>query len=101
MFEFFKKIMAVFSGDHPSSLMEKAMDSVLLDSDQIGNAASSLLSDSMKFHGHDDLEEMMLQQQIQDMHDPYKNPGLDLVIDEHYHGIDHGMDHHDFHHHDF
>ena len=31
-------------------------------------------------------------QHMQDMHDPYKNPGQDIVVDEHYHHIDHGFD---------
>lgn len=25
------------------------------------------------------------------MSDPYRTPGVDLVVDEHYHGIDRGM----------
>jgi hypothetical protein len=32
-----------------------------------------------------------------DPHDPYTNPGLDIVVDESYHGIDHGSA--DSHHH--
>lgn len=30
-------------------------------------------------------------QQLQDMHDPYMNPGQDIVVDEHFHNIDHGF----------
>ncbi|SES90243.1 hypothetical protein SAMN05216389_103115 [Oceanobacillus limi] len=30
-----------------------------------------------------------------DPHDPYTNPGLDIVVDESYHGIDHGSGIHD------
>ncbi|MFC0187271.1 hypothetical protein ACFFJY_03180 [Fictibacillus aquaticus] len=29
--------------------------------------------------------------QMNHMHDPYINPGVDIVVDESYHGIDHGM----------
>lgn len=40
-----------------------------------------------------------------DPFDPYTNPGTDLVVDEYYHGIDHGLDNDhfndSFHHHDF
>lgn len=32
-----------------------------------------------------------------DHFDPYTNPGVDLVVDEHYHGIDHGLDNDHFH----
>src|SRR5690606_35971993 len=31
-------------------------------------------------------------QRIQDMHDPYQNPGQDIVVDEHCHHIDHSFD---------
>jgi len=36
--------------------------------------------------------------QLQDMHDPYLNPGQDIVVDEHHHSFDHGFNdsgHHD------
>lgn len=31
------------------------------------------------------------------MHDPYLNPGLDVVVDNQYHGIDNGMEPHQHH----
>src|SRR5690625_2569466 len=36
-------------------------------------------------------------QQLQDMHDPFTNPGQDMIIDEQHHGIDHGLGMNDMH----
>ncbi|MBP1932285.1 hypothetical protein [Ammoniphilus resinae] len=36
----------------------------------------------------DEFQQPLLHQQ---MNDPYQNPGMDLVVDESFHGIDHGM----------
>lgn len=42
------------------------------------------------------LEQGLMQQQELDLlaaqMDPYQNPGSDIVVDEYYHGIDHGLD---------
>ena len=40
------------------------------------------------------MQNMEMMQQMEDMRhmsDPYENPGMDLVVDESFHGIDHGM----------
>ena len=65
--------------------------------EKTGIVSSNLLS-LMKGDdvAYDELEEMMHQQEITNqlnMHDPYLNPGQDHVVDEVYHGIDHGSDH--------
>ena len=39
---------------------------------------------------HDQMGQFTMQMQ-QQAHDPYMHPGIDFVIDESYHGIDHGM----------
>lgn len=103
MLSLIKKILAIFSSGESStsSLMERALESSV--TDNVGRTALFLSHDA-----HDDLDDMMMQQQaldnellqqqiMRDMHDPYLNPGQDHVVDETYHGIDHGMDHH----HDF
>ena len=37
------------------------------------------------------MEDTCQQEMMRHMSDPYENPGTDLVVDESYHGIDHGM----------
>lgn len=49
--------------------------------------------------------QLLDQQMMQQMFDPYMNPGIDLVVDQYYHGIDRGLepqpDHHQMNNHDF
>lgn len=40
---------------------------------------------------HNMLSQGEIDHLMEQMQDPYINPGLDHVIDEHYHGIDHGL----------
>lgn len=35
---------------------------------------------------------LMQQEELNQIFDPYTNPGTDIVVDEHYHGINHGLD---------
>ena len=96
----FKKLKMFFDGEEntTSSLMAKAMESAKMNS---FDSPAFLSNDTAG--SFDDLEDMMLQQQMddqllmdqqmRDMHDPYLNPGQDIVVDESYHGIDHGADH--------
>lgn len=93
------------------SLEEKAIQSVLLT--YIPSMKSGLLYGSGRsLHSSQndyDLtrgfmdDDYLLQQQQHDLHDPYKTPGVDIVVDESYHGIDHGMGmaNPDHHHHGF
>ncbi|MFD1706893.1 hypothetical protein ACFSCZ_09135 [Siminovitchia sediminis] len=97
MITFIKKMFNVLNGNQmESDLMSRAMDSAL--QDKAGMLGSTLGSFSGSSYP-DDIEDLVYQshmddQMLRDMHDPYLNPGQDIVVDEVYHGIDHGSDHH-------
>lgn len=38
------------------------------------------------------LNEQEMHRMMNEMNDPYLNPGLDAVVDSHYHGIDNGLE---------
>lgn|SRR5690625_201853 len=38
-----------------------------------------------------ELQRLEMEREMNDMHDPYVNPGQDMMIDENHHGIDHGL----------
>ncbi|ADH97764.1 hypothetical protein [Salisediminibacterium selenitireducens] len=56
-----------------------------------------------EFHNASQLfhHDQEFQKEMNDSHNPYVNPGQDIIVDESYHGIDHGIgianpsDHHD------
>lgn len=116
LFRFLKKLFG--NTDGTSDLMERAMNSAMMDqmnASQLSNISDSLRDDDhmleqfmrenqerefMNQQMHDDQDREFMEQQMRDMHDPYLNPGQDIVVDESYHGIDHGSDD-SFHHHDF
>ncbi|WP_031516238.1 hypothetical protein [Desulfofalx alkaliphila] len=45
------------------------------------------------------IDQQQLDELMNQIHDPYLNPGLDLLVDESFHGIDHGLGIADHHHH--
>lgn len=117
LLRFLKKLFQFGKDESISaSLMEKARASALLNENHF--SAPDLTSEGLTqfFHDNEELEQLQLQQiinehhqqsllfqqqmeenmlhqqQLQDMHDPYQNPGQDIVVDEHYHHIDHGLD---------
>lgn len=101
MFDFIKKMINAFNGNQSESdLMSRAVDSAM--QGKTGMFSSALSSLSSKSDYHDDMDQLMYQMHVdeqmeqmhRDMHDPYLNPGQDFVVDEVYHGIDHGNDHH-------
>lgn len=66
-----------------ATVMSRGMSSI----HSTGASSSYFSYDTDDFHQHSG----------HDPHDPYTNPGLDIVVDESYHGIDHGSA--DTHHH--
>ncbi len=106
----------------PASLMEKARASALMSENISSSTNATFEELTKFYHDEEELEQLRLEQMIQeqghnqvlfqqqieedvhrqqhlqalqhmqDMHDPYKNPGQDIVVDEHYHHIDHGFD---------
>lgn len=119
MFNFIKKLFGFGSDDDgvSSSLIERATNSALMSENNF--APTDLTSEGLTqfFHDNEELEQLQQQQllhdylhqqqiydqqqhdleqlqHIQNMHDPYLNPGQDIVVDETYHGHDHGFDDH-------
>lgn len=117
LFRFLKKLFQFGADESVSaSLMKKARASALLNENFL--SSPNLTSEGLIkfFHDNEELEQLQLQQEknllfqhqmeeemrqqqhlqdlqhMQDMHDPYRNPGQDIVVDEHYHHIDHGFD---------
>ncbi|VEF46575.1 Uncharacterised protein [Bacillus freudenreichii] len=105
-----KKIISAISGNPiESDLMSRAVD-ITTQTEiplSIGNLANSISSqddideliyqshlDDQMFHDQMDQDRMFQDQMQRDMHDPYLNPGQDIVVDESYHGIDHGGNDH-------
>lgn len=109
----FSLLKKLFGGSSSTSdLMERARDSAMMD--QMANASFSdsysdeslqdMMDGQYALLDHEEqirqIDDQNFQQRVmEEMHDPYLNPGQDIVVDESYHGIDHGMDD-SFHHHD-
>lgn len=119
LFRFLKKLFQFGSEESiPASLMEKARMSALL-SDNLLSSDNLTFKELTKFYDDDELDQFQFEQMIQEherqhflfqqrmeeemreqqlwqdlqhMHDPYQNPGQDIVVDEVYHHIDHGLD---------
>lgn len=111
-----EKIFTFFKGNGAGSseLMERATELSMIDEDTLDvqmdrnlfdflmNSPADPISQHAHLHEMDDLmhqqlhetDDLMHQQFIDQMHDPYLNPGQDIVIDETYHGIDHGSHDH-------
>lgn len=100
MWDFIKKMLLPREQDEFSELMKRATDLSMKDQNW-----NHVKSDSFSFglsnrHDdfYDDMDELVRQQMESvdihqthmDMHDPYNNPGVSIVVDESYHGIDHG-----------
>lgn len=118
MFDFLKKLCRFGSEDSiSSSLMEKARASALIS--EKNHLPTDLTSEGLTryYYDNEELEQLRQQhlnddylhqqelfeqqqrdleqlQHMQDMHDPYLNPGQDINVDESYHGIDHSFDDH-------
>lgn len=92
-----KKIFSFLtsSTSKESSLMERATEIALGQTTFSHRAGEShsVFDDSNYNHDFDDFQNE-LHQQNQHLHDPYINPGQDIVVDEVYHGIDHS--HHEY-----
>lgn len=91
------------NGSRSSELMERATELSAIDADALEiHPDSSLLDfftnspdDPISQHAHSqEMDDLLHQQFIDQMHDPYLHPGQDIVIDETYHGIDHGSHEH-------
>src|SRR5699024_2293190 len=90
---------ALFTGSlldlfHDSHNNDDALEQLIYDQ-QITEQDQQFVDQHMQDMQHfNDMNQMHQDQQFMDnMNDPYLNPGQDQVIDESYHGIDH----HDFH----
>jgi len=88
--------------NHPDegSLMERATNMAIHNQLQSANPASILkpkkqhlwhMGSNDDFHHQQLMDSADTANLLNDMHDPYKTPGVDMIIDESYHGIDHGM----------
>ncbi|WP_342536922.1 hypothetical protein [Sporosarcina sp. FSL K6-3508] len=109
MWSLFRKFLLPREHDEFSELMKRATDLGMKDSKWNNFKSDSLLfssssrhddfSDEMDELERQQFESLELQQNHIDMHDPYINPGVSIVVDESYHGIDHGSADSDFTHH--
>ncbi|EGQ26794.1 hypothetical protein HMPREF9372_1185 [Sporosarcina newyorkensis 2681] len=100
MWDLIKKVLLPREHEEFSELMKRATDLAAQDSKWNHFKGKSFLFSSSS--RHDDFSERMeelerqqfegleIHQTHMDMHDPYINPGVSIVVDEPYHGIDHG-----------
>src|SRR5690606_27223323 len=117
LWNFIKNLFFFRETDELSELMRRANDLTMMDAklnsiptgdliESFLNADSSSPHDStfaMTDLENQQHEDFINQQLHADLHDPHLHPGLDIVVDETYHGIDHGSSFHDTsdHHSDF
>lgn len=124
MFSFIKQLFSSEKIESVTDLFERSLHNVVNNGGGHGDFSASNMfqhsSDDGDTDWHlrqavedhhtfmDDHEEMTRQfneqnqinqdmQQLQDMHDPFTNPGQDMIIDEQHHGIDHGLGMNDMH----
>ncbi|WP_182102484.1 hypothetical protein [Niallia taxi] len=80
--------------------MHQLMDQHDLNEETIREMEQMNLQQMQEFALQNDLSSQMeLQRMMEQSMDPYQNPGVDIVVDESYHGIDHGMNDHSMHDH--
>ncbi|MBY0221588.1 hypothetical protein [Sporosarcina aquimarina] len=109
MWSLFRKLLLPREHDEFSELMKRATDLSVKDPKWNNFNSNSFLFGSSSRHDDfsDEMDELERQQfesleihhSHMDMHDPYINPGVSIVVDESYHGIDHGSADSDFTHH--
>ncbi|SMB83540.1 hypothetical protein SAMN00017405_1056 [Desulfonispora thiosulfatigenes DSM 11270] len=106
--KFQEKILASIKNPVAAAAVGGATTMFLLDQLTNDNNLEQQTIDQMQDMDLDQLQEFAMENNFmeqEDMNhlldefdpfDPYTNPGIDIVIDESYHGIDHGLDN-DFH----
>lgn len=121
MFSFIKHLFLSGKDESATDLFDRALHNVINNDGGYGNfSAPDIFQHDSDADWHlrqaiedhhtfmDDHERTMQQfneqnqinhdmQQLQETHDPFTNPGQDMIIDEQHHGIDHGLGMNDMH----